>query len=73
MILLILFEKSHKHAKINKFVRVSTFGEANLEIDIYMCVCVYIYISFNLDPSEQKFLILSLEMEANKFFILLKD
>ena len=67
MILLILFEKSHKHAKINKFVFVLTFGEANLEIDIY------IYISFNLDPSKQKFMIIPLEIEANKFLILPKD
>ena len=69
MILLILFEKSHKHAKINKFVFVLTFGEANLETDIY----IYIYISFNLGPSKQKFLILPLEIEANKFLILPKD
>ena len=34
MILLILFEKPHKHAKTNKFVFVLTFGEASLEIDI---------------------------------------
>ena len=67
MILLILFEKSHKHAKINKFVFVLTFGEANLETDIY------IYISFNLGPFKQKFLILPLEIEANKFLILPKD
>ena len=67
MILLIWFEKSHKHAQINKFVFVLTFGEENLEIDIY----IYIYI--NLGPSKQKFLILPLEIEANKFLILLKD
>ena len=40
MILLILFEKPHKHAKTNKFVFVLTFGEANIEIDIY----IYIYL-----------------------------
>ena len=71
MILLILFEKSHKHAKINKFVFVLTFGEANLEIDIY--IYIYIYISFNLGPSKQKFLIIPLDIEANKFLILPKD
>ena len=48
MILLILFEKSHKHAKINKFVFVLTFGEANLETDIY----IYIYLLILAPPNK---------------------